>query len=78
MIASDSGSLREAVGDCGVLVGEGNQAGFVTALTADASAAGATAARRAAGLWESSRRKSISREAVSDGVDAMYRRLIAV
>jgi glycosyltransferase involved in cell wall biosynthesis len=75
VIASDSGSLREVVGDCGVLVVEGDQVGFATELKRLLQEP-----RRLAELRERGRALALRRfswEAVSDGVDAMYRALLS-
>lgn len=74
VIASDSGSLREVVGDCGMLVREGDVGQFADTLRlllrdpasrADLSARGR---RRAAEVF--------SWEVVADGCDRMYRELL--
>jgi glycosyltransferase involved in cell wall biosynthesis len=74
VIASDSGSLREVVGDCGVLVREGDQAGLDRALTDLLQQPRQLEDLRRRGLLLAARR--FSWEAVSDGVDAMYRGLV--
>ena len=71
VIASDSGSLREVIGDSGVLVPEGD----VNALTSALGDLLANPARMAA-LSARGRRRAIERftwDAVAAGVDEMYR-----
>lgn len=75
VIASDSGSLREVVGDSGVLVPEGDEEALASALQQllDDSA-------RLAALREAGRRRAaetFSWEAVAAGVDRMYCELVA-
>jgi glycosyltransferase involved in cell wall biosynthesis len=73
VIASDSGSLREVVGDSGVLVPEGDEEALAAALQAllDDPVGLAT-------LRDSGRRRAAERfswEAVAAGADRMYREL---
>jgi glycosyltransferase involved in cell wall biosynthesis len=74
VVASDSGSLREVVGDGGVLVPEGDVGAFANQLRElllDES--------RAAAIGERGRRRAgelMSWESVSDRVDEMYRQML--
>jgi glycosyltransferase involved in cell wall biosynthesis len=72
VIASDSGSLREVVADCGVLVEEGSQERFNAALRSLIAEP-----LRLKRLRDAGRARAVtdfSWEAVSDGVDKMYDR----
>jgi glycosyltransferase involved in cell wall biosynthesis len=74
VVASDSGSLREVVDNCGVLVPEGDTSGFADALRNLAQNPSLLA-----DLGELARiraRACFSWEAVSDRIDEMYRELM--
>jgi glycosyltransferase involved in cell wall biosynthesis len=74
VVASDSGSLREVVDGCGVLVREGDVSSF-----ADTLRELGRDATRLEDLREKAYRRAAQHftwEAISDGVDAMYRGLV--
>ena len=74
VIASDSGSLKEVVGDAGVLVAEGDVAGFAHELRRLL-----TEPNRRADLSARGRVRAVeefSWTVVADKVDQMYRELI--
>jgi glycosyltransferase involved in cell wall biosynthesis len=74
VVASDSGSLREVVGDAGILVPEGDVASLAARLRELL-----LAPSRVAALGEAGRRraiKSLSWEFVADRVDEMYRQMV--
>jgi glycosyltransferase involved in cell wall biosynthesis len=74
VVASDSGSLREVVGDCGVLVPEGDISAFADALRSLAQEPALLA-----DLAERARiraRERFSWESVADRVDEMYCKLM--
>lgn len=74
VIASDSGSLPEVVGSAGIIVAEGDELGFVSALRRTLLDQALVARLRADGLERA--RSRLSWEAVAAGMDAMYRSLI--
>lgn len=74
VIASDSGSLREVVDDAGVLVPEGDQAALSAALTRLLVEPRLLDEVRMRGRARAER--AFSWEAVSDGVDVMYREVV--
>lgn len=74
VIASDSGSLREVLGDCGVLVPEGDVSAFAAALEAVLRSPERRAEMSSRGRVRA--KAAYSWESVADGFDRMYSALL--